>query len=320
MKLYKKTYFNFLLAIAATVLLVACSDDDSGVSADVPRDIVPELRNGVFIQFGTGSTPPPTVSFAEPEAAGFSIPIQDLNGNAVEYSLDVEATIGGNTFIGEDVIVITEFPTTLNVSIAEIAAALSLPLEEISFGDSFSFVATATDAEGNASIGSEPNIRDDGTLAVGTTRNELLVQPSFNSAMRFGFTLACPAFTVDDVVGTYDVVAIAFAGATGSFPEISFVRTVVAGPGENQFTIVEGEYEFYGSDPLIVTFDPNTGSVLEINEDGLAFTEALSGLTDNNYVLIDGLVLPCAGNGIIDLNLNFSVFNTNPHDFILEKQ
>ncbi len=306
-----------LLFLGLSIGLVSCDDDDTGIAADVPNSVIPELDNGVFIRFQTGTTAPSTVSYAEPDSAGFTLPIEDFNGNAVSYSLDVTASISGNTLIAEDVFVITSFPADLTIDLPTIATALGVGLDDINFGDSFSFVATATNADGDEFIGLLPSFDDENlTLGIGNTNDPLLNAGSYNSAMNFSFTLACPAFTTDDVVGTYDVTASSFAAFFG---ETDFVREIVAGPGDNQVTIVGGEFTGLGSDDLIVTFDPETGSVLGVNGDGISLPES-AGFGVNTYLFVDGLVLPCAGNGIIDLRLNFTPLSGNPHDFILEKQ
>lgn len=307
----------FALILGSSLFLVSCEDDDTGISADVPLTLIPELENGVFIRFSDGFTPPSTLSYAVPEEAAFTVPLEDFNGNAVSYSLDLTATVSGNTIIAEDVYTVTSFPGDLTIDMPTIASALGLTLADINFGDNFDFIATASDEDGREFVGSLPNLNDDGTLALGNTNDPILNNPaSFNSAMQLNFTLACPEFVTEDVIGTYDVTVSTFAAFFG---ETDFVREVVAGPEDNQVTIVGGEFPGLGSDDLIITFDPTTGSVLSINTDGISLPES-AGFGINTYLLVDGLVLPCAGNGIIDLRLNFNPLSGNPHDFILEKQ
>ncbi|TVZ52059.1 hypothetical protein [Dokdonia sp. Hel_I_53] len=306
--------FLFALVGALSITFISCDDDETGVAAGV--DTIPEFRNGVFVRFADGETAPATVSYSEPDTAGFTATIEDFNGNAVSYSLDVNATIAGNTQIAEDVFVVTSFPSELRIDLPTIASALGLTLDQISFGDSFSFVATATDADGNESVGILPSFDDEtGIIGIGNTNDPLLNSAFYNSAMNFAFTLACPAFTVEDVVGTYNVTAQAFFPDSGA----DLIREVVAGPGDNQVTIVGGEYLALGSDDLIITFDPSSGSVTAVNDDGVSLP-ASAGFGVNTYLLENGLVLPCAGTGVIDLRLNFTPLNGNPHDFILVKQ
>jgi hypothetical protein len=254
------------------------------------------------------------VSYADPETAGFSIGVEDFNGNAVSYTLDLTARVSGSTLFAEDVVTITSFPNTLTINMVDVAAALGIGTDEINFGDNFSFIATVVNTDGEEFVGILPDLGDDLLPEGGNTNDPLLTTSYYNGAMNFNFTLACPAFVTEDVVGTYDVLSLGFGGFFG---EVNFVRTIVAGPGDNTVTIQEGEYTVTGADPLEVSFDPATGSVTGVNTDGFVFS--LSG-TDNFYLLVDGLVLPCAGNGIIDLRMNFNPFSGNPHDFIMEKQ
>lgn len=311
-----KNKFRILFTLIGllSISLVSCDDDETGIAAGV--DTIPELPNGVFVRFADGASAPATVSYSEPTTAGFTAPIEDFNGNAVSYSLDVTAIVSGSTLIAEDVFTITSFPSDLNIDIATIASALGLTLDDINFGDNFSFVATATNAEGTEFVGLLPSFDDDlGIVGLGNTNDPLLNAASYNSAMNFNFTLACPAFSVEDVVGTYTVTAQAFFPDSG--PDL--IREVIAGPGDNQVTIVGGEYVGLGSDDLIITFDPSSGSVTAVNDDGISLP-ASAGFGVNTYLLVNGLVLPCAGTGVIDLRLNFTPLSGNPHDFILVKQ
>ena len=141
-------------------------------------------------------------------------------------------------------------------------------------------------------------------------------EAGYRAAFEFGFVIACPAFSVtDEIPGSYDVIASDFAGFFG---ETDFDREVIAGPGNNQVTIVGGEFPGLGSDDLILTIDPSDGRVVGINGDGVSLPES-AGFGENLYLLENGLVLPCSGQ-IIDLTMNFDPLSGNAHKFVLQKQ
>ncbi|MBR9854491.1 MAG: hypothetical protein GYB37_07925 [Algicola sp.] len=124
----------------------------------------------------------------------------------------------------------------------------------------------------------------------------------------------CPSVDIAALVGTYDVVGSTFAGFFG---ETDFTREVVAGPDENQITIIGGTYITEGADDLILTINPETGSIIAVNEDGI---NAQVSYGPNFYSFLPGgRVLTCVG--IIEVNLDFSAsISGNPHDFDLVKQ
>lgn len=153
------------------------------------------------------------------------------------------------------------------------------------------------------------------------TANVGVAPDNFNISQQQGYqfsgVVTCPFLIEDIPTGTYDVVFSTFGNFFG---DTLATRTVELGPGPNQITIVEGEFPIEGSDPLIITLDPDTGNVIGVNEDGLAFGNGPSGLPPNTYLLsaTPGNVLSCVG--LITLGLNFLPFNGNPHQFILRVQ
>ncbi|PQJ22987.1 hypothetical protein BSU00_01545 [Tenacibaculum sp. SG-28] len=273
------------------------------------------LERGGFAQFQEGVAPN-VVSFVDPSTAGFTRTIEDANNNLESYSLDFTATFAnGTTQTVEDYFSTDTFPATLNVTAENIAAALGKEISELDFGDNFQFIAKAVRNDGTIFSGSAPGLNDDGSVTTGGTEANLLL-PVYRNAMNFDFTFACPAFTPEDFVGTWNVDALGFATFFG---ETQTTREIIAGPGENQITIVGGEYPTAGGavDDLILTFDAS-GIVTAVNEDGFAFGPGNNaGLTPNTYLLENGLLLPCVNK--INLTMNFSPFSANPHPFELSR-
>ncbi|MEM7380820.1 MAG: hypothetical protein AAF361_06420 [Bacteroidota bacterium] len=132
--------------------------------------------------------------------------------------------------------------------------------------------------------------------------------------LAIGLDVQCPSVDISALAGSYDVVASTFAGFFG---ETDFTREVVLGPGANQVTIVDGTYINEGADDLILTIDPETGSIVAVNEDGI---DSQVSFGPNFYVLLPGgRVLTCVG--IIEMTLDFSAnIAGNPHAFNLVKQ
>ena len=228
-----KNIAKLLGLICCSVLLITTSCEDEGGADGFDIDVFPELAKGGFIRFPDGQQAPETVSYADPQNAQFSIGVEDFNDNASSYVLDITATVGGNTYLAEDFLTISSFPGNLTVSMPDVANALGLDLSDINFGDNFAFVATVTTNNGNTFVGIPPSIvtEEDGTLSigVGNTENQLLTNPaSYNSAMSFNFTLACPEFELSELVGTYNVATNLLAPGIGLTDPAS-TREVILG-------------------------------------------------------------------------------------------
>lgn len=297
-----KKYINLklLVAIFATLLVISCSDDESGPAADVPGEIVPTLASGALISFQDGAEAAPTIDFSTPSEAGFSITVVDPVGNVVSYSLDLTATVNGEIFTAENAYSTTSFPATFDITVPDMVELLGLNIDDVNFGDNFAFVATATNEDGFEGVGQLPTFDTD-TLEIGegNTINELLTSAGFNAAMNFNLTLACPAFDLELLAGTYTVDFENLGGALG-LTDPDPTREIVLGPGDGQITIIGGSIGYAGGDDLIVDVDVTTG-VLSVGRDadgntGLAFPEGTAGLgfgSDYGDFAPGGLVLTC---------------------------
>ncbi|MEK6152317.1 hypothetical protein WIW50_03615 [Flavobacteriaceae bacterium 3-367] len=132
--------------------------------------------------------------------------------------------------------------------------------------------------------------------------------------LSIGLDVQCPSVDISALPGSYDV---SFSTFASFFGETDFTREVVAGPGENQITIIDGTHITEGAEDLVLTIDPETGAIIGVNEDGI--NSAVS-FGPNFYTLLPGgRVLSCVG--IIEVNLDFNGSVTgNPHNFNLVKQ
>lgn len=161
------------------------------------------------------------------------------------------------------------------------------------------------------------NVADPETIIL-----EIVPEDSFVTGSSISTTLSvginCPFVYSEIPEGLYEVTQSDFGSFFG---DTTTTRTIELGPGQNQVTILEGEFPIEGSDPLIITLD-DTGRVIAVNEDGLAFGNGPVSLDNNfppNFYLLgssEGTVLSCIGR--FELILNYSPFNGNVHSFNLK--
>ena len=228
-----------------------------------------------------------------------------------------------NGYVSQQVIdfkTITTFPSNLEITAEDIADALQIPVSFINYGDSFNFIAKATRNDGVVFTGEAPSydagettIVGDEVVSGGNTDSTLNgLSTGYHSAMKFNFVIACDAFDVSEVAGTYNVVQ-----STDYFGETITVREVIAGPDTNQITIIGGEYPSAGGEDLILTITQNGIMVDDgFNADGIA---AMYGSTPLTYLIRKAIILPCIDK--IDINLDFGApYNANEHKFVLIRQ
>ncbi len=221
--------------------------------------------------------------------------------NVESYTLSARRISEGTVSELTDVYTTTNFPTDFNVSLEEIMISFGLQLDDVIAGDRFEFFGRSVSTNGDV-------------VTINNLDSDLAGEVGQKVAYSFEASVSCP-FDPSEIEGTYEIIALGFAGFFGE--DLNATRTVIAGPDPDQFTIVEGEYPTQNSDPLIITVDVETGNVIAVNEDGVAFDGEDQGFPPNYYLLVEGSVFSCTG--YIDLRLNFTPFNGNPHDFILQK-
>ncbi len=233
------------------------------------------------------------------QTADFSIQIDEMQDFEVQINSttlsDSERTI--NFTVSDQ--------STLDPSFYSIASmSITIPANEY-FG---STTVTIQDAEGD--------VADPRTLILEITPDDSFVTGA-SATTTISAGINCPFVYTDIPEGLYEVTQSDFGEFFG---DTMTTRTIELGPGDNQVTILEGEYPIEGSDPLIITLD-DTGRVIAVNEDGLAFGNGPVSADNNfppNFYLLgseEGTVLSCIGR--FELVLNFTPFNGNVHSFNL---
>lgn len=233
------------------------------------------------------------------QTADFSIQIDEMQDFEVQINSttlsDTERTI--NFTVSDQ--------STLDPSFYSISSmSITIPANEY-FG---STTVTIQDAEGD--------VADPRTLILEITPDDSYVTGA-SATTTISAGINCPFVYTDIPEGLYEVTQSDFGEFFG---DTMTTRTVELGPGDNQVTILEGEYPIEGSDPLIITLD-DTGRVIAVNEDGLAFGNGPVSADNNfppNFYLLgseEGTVLSCIGR--FELVLNFTPFNGNVHSFNL---
>jgi len=276
----KNTIKTFLVLVISGLLLTSCEEERTFFDPD----------NQSFTSI---------VNFSDPNP-DFSIQI----GETREFQLEINSAVLSNN------------PRTVTFTLNEEESTLDPTFYTVS---SFDVVIPANEFTGLTTITVEDvlgDVADPETIIFDINESD-----TYNLGLAPRATVSvgidCPFVYEDIPEGTYEVTLSSFGDF---FEDTTTTRTVELGPGDNQVTIVEGEYPIEGSDPLIITLD-DTGRVIAVNEDGFAFgngpVSIANGFPPNFYLLgsDEGAVLSCIGR--FTLVLNFSPFNGNVHSFNL---
>lgn len=278
----KKIFKKALSLVAVMAVLISCDDLN-----EIP---IFDTENGTAIAgFNSGGLSDTRITFnpAEDTASTITIGVSTLSSSdrSVQISVDEDESTLDPSFYTistlSPVIPAGEFTTDIVITTL---AGTNLP------GATDAVVLTLDSVEG----------------AEFTTNSV--------TSLAVALDVQCPSVDIPALAGSYDVVASTFANFFG---ETDFTREIVAGPGDNQITIIDGTYITEGADDLILTIDPETGSVIGVNEDGINSTVSFG---PNFYRLLPGgRVLTCVG--IIEITLDFSAnIAGNPHVFNLVRQ
>jgi hypothetical protein len=195
----KKTIY--LLCLLAGAVFTSC-EDESSYNNPVHND----LEKGAVVRF---SSLPPT-SFQPEEAQTIAIQneIYSPDNNVSKYELSVKANIVslGQSYVAENILTVTSFPSNLNLTSQLIADAIGVDASSFGAGDIIEFSAVVTRNDGTKFYPVTPSLDDDtGVLSIGNTDANLLNVPAYTTAMKFSYVLACPI--EDDLyVGDYMLV------------------------------------------------------------------------------------------------------------------
>ena len=303
-----------MLSLIVPLIFSSCEDDDKNILDDF-------LKTAAFPKFAQVN-PPTSVGVNQISDLVYSFEVIDGNNNMASYDLKMFAILGGQQTDVVDVDVATQFPVTYSFTAADLASLLGLTVNDIGFGDNFFFMATATTVDGIEYSGAVrldyDDLDDDDPstfeLSGGGVTDDLLDEDGYRQAFEFGFVILCPEVNMAALPGTYDVVTLGFSGFFG---ETDFDREVIAGPGANQITIIDGEFPAVGSEDLVLNIDPNTGAV-SLGAAGIAFDASQGAFDTDNYGAATGFVFTCTG--AIVLTMDFDAYAGNAHPFVLQKQ
>jgi len=304
---------NKIIIIFVSILSIitsSCSDSDKD-------NLDGLISDGAFPKFAQ-EVPPTTIGVTDINELVYSFDIIDANNTISLYDLDLYAIIGGVQTEIFDVDEFTSFPVSLTFTANDLADILGIEVSDIGFGDNFFFTATATTKDGVVYGGSERLDFDDlgdedpsnFILEGQNVTDDLIDEDGYRQAFEFDFIILCPSIDFSTFPGTYNV---AFHRFDAFFGPQGDTREVIAGPGDNQITILGGALPLDGADDLVLEIDPQTGNV---SYGGAAGKIHFNTFGPGNYDAVTGLVFTCIGK--IDIQIDSDGFI--PNFLVLEKQ
>lgn len=253
-----KTEYVIMTVILVVLALgiVSCEDDEKN------KFNIISGSEGAFVRF---AEPFPSVvdvsSLDQLAAVSITTVIESPDNNVVRYSMSVGATISGETMdpmpLGNE---ITSFPTSLTITMDEIASALGIATSDIGFGDTFDFVGTAVNEAGTIYT-SERQRFDQDTKEVtgGNNSADLLDEDGYRNAFEFGFAIPCPA-EAGDFAGdwTFEMIDLYGDGWDNAFVTVDIDGTatnytVEAGSSQNHIVNVPA-----GTQRLVISYTPGS--------------------------------------------------------------
>lgn len=278
---------KFILLGIVAAISFSCEPDGPFDIHDNPANLAP------FVSIDVQSDD--LIDFTNPSDT-YSFTLMAPGNNIASYNLRVASSSQEDTV---DLLTINEFPQEVTVTFEQIASAFSASTADFSPGDEITFLGVVTDTDGDVGVFDDLN---------GDARGEGIMQ-----ALRHRAFIFCP-FNSDEVGGMYEVTSLGFGEFFG---ETNLVREVVAGPDENQITIIGGAYPTVGGTDLIVDVDPANG-VASLGGDGTAFSADAGAFDTDSYGTVSGFVFSCVGS--ISLTLDFDTYAGNAHAVVLQKQ
>lgn len=218
MKLIYK--INLACIIAATLMISSCEDEELSPMPDfqsggLVKAKIPEANS--FFNLGDLSTAKVVMNLEATDKEG---------GTLIEayeiYVAYYNATTGEST----DTVLLTtvsSFPSSYEVTAATLVDMFQLPngLASLNGGDLFNFDMKVIMKDGREFS------QDNSSAAI-------VQEPNSKGTFRYTAFVGCP-FVAADMAGTYELVEDAWEVAAVGHTEME----VVAGPGENQFTIID---------------------------------------------------------------------------------
>ncbi|MFD2565027.1 hypothetical protein [Aquimarina rubra] len=258
----KKLFKIFLVVMTATVFF-SCEDDE--------KNQITDTVNAPWAYFTEISSP--VINVLDLEGSAYEGRIVDGFGTIASYEMRVNRN--GGAFVPFRTI--TEFPFDLRVTATDLADALGLTLADLGPGDKFDFLVTITDTNGLVFDG------EDELQFLGDISN-----PGLAQALRYTTFISCP-FVSSEIGGIYEIQP---GGTAGLFAAGSQFE-VIAGPGDNQYSIVDFGDPAFNSN-LVINVDPATGISIPSGDQLYDFGFSLNPAESNA-----GFTFSCSGNIVL---------------------
>lgn len=279
-----KKLIKIFLVVLSTTLFFSCEDDE--------KNRITDTVDAPWVYFESVSAP--VIDVTDLEGSAYEARIVTPFDNVASYAISVNLNDSEDADENLELFplrTITEFPADLSINATEITAALGITLADLNPGDKINFRVVATDFDGVEFDGA------DATQFLGDISN-----PGLQQALSYNTFISCP-FVAADAVGTYTVSFHRFDAFFGAQPA---TREVIAGPGENQITVVGGAIPLDGSDDLVITVDPNTGIA---SYGGSAEAIHFNTFGPAAYLGVTGFVFSCTGT--VDITIQSAGFIDN---------
>jgi hypothetical protein len=223
-------YILFIFTLALTLLHVSCTDENK-----FTNPVTYGLEKGAFATF-VGEIP--LAAYPDPLKINFSDQVSDANNTMSSYKVTMIAKLSGNEKVVDNYFETTSFPANFSFTSQSIADALDIQTSDISFGDTFNFIATATRNDGTIFTGIAPSYDDDTKIVSGGNTEGTLQAATYKSAMQFNFIVACPFFQ-EDIIGTYTIInAGGFYAPGGGTSGAGETFEIIAGPTADEIILV----------------------------------------------------------------------------------
>ncbi|MGY3792599.1 hypothetical protein [uncultured Aquimarina sp.] len=279
-----KKLINIFLVVFIAAIFFSCEDDE--------KNQITDTVEAPWVYFE--SIDAPVIDVTNLEGSAYTAKLVAPFNNVASYEIFVN--LNDEEDADENLVLtplktITEFPADLSINATEVTTALGLTLADLNPGDKINFRVIITDNDGVEFNGA------DETQFLGDINN-----PGLQQALSYNTFISCP-FNAADAAGEYTV---SFHRFDGFFPGAVATRTVVAGPGENQITVVGGAVIQDGADDLIISVDPNTG-IASYGGSGEAIHFNTFGPAA--YLGVSGFVFSCTGT--VDISIQSAGFIDN---------
>lgn len=295
-----------ITALLLGLLVTSCDEDNKWFEIHEST-----AYNGVFVSVIQENT---IMSLSEDAAYTFTV---DDPGDVVG-TYDLSVVWSGSTADTMFVLQVTEFPSTLSLTLDDLAEAIGITYNDFSYGDNFIFYGTATSKDGSVSV----DYYD-------IEASNMFTNAMFHQGFQNQLYISC-SFVAEDAVGTYEVVHDGW----GDWSVGDQIAVIANADGSG--IIVEGMYEayqgYYCEDDkeydVEVLVDAETGEATVSKQAAWEYKWYFSdcdpgavGYTDygTGYVAGSGYVFSCAGIITLDLTHSVSAGTFGTYNLALQK-